>query len=157
MITLMWAMDINRVIGLNDTLPWHYKVDMAYFKKHAYHTEVLMGYQTYLSMLTYFPSKKLPFKKVYIASRKQSEIENAEIIHDLIPFLEERKEDLMIIGGAQIYQIAFPYANALRITYVLKPYVGDTYFPKYHLEEFKLISYSTDHELILSHYERVKK
>lgn len=157
MITMMWAMDINRVIGLNGALPWHYKVDMAYFKKHAYHTEVLMGYQTYISMLTYFPSKKLPFKKIYIASRKQMDIENAEIIHDLIPFLEIRKEDLMIIGGSQIYQLAFPYADALRITYVLKPYIGDTYFPKYDLKEFKLISYTTDHELILSHYEKVKK
>ena len=63
----------------------------------------------------------------------------------------------MIIGGAQIYQLAFPYADALRITYVLKPHVGDTHFPKYHLENFKLVSYTTDQELILSHYEKVKK
>lgn len=157
MITLMWAMDINKVIGYKDALPWHYQVDMAYFKEHAYHREVLMGYQTYLSMLKYFPSKKLPFKKVFIASRKQQEVQNAIIIHDLITFLENRKEDLMIIGGAQIYQQAFSYADILRITYVLKPYIGDTYFPKYNLNHFKLIAYTTNHELILSHYERIKK
>ncbi len=51
MITLMWAMDVNKVIGNGQRLPWYYKEDMHYFKAHAYHKKALMGYQTYVSML----------------------------------------------------------------------------------------------------------
>ncbi len=91
--------------------------------------KALMGYQTYVSMLKYFPSGKLPFSDIYIASRKQTQIKNALIISDVKSFLENFNDDLMVIGGAQIYKIALDYADELRITYVLKPYVGDTFFP----------------------------
>ena len=156
MITLIWAMDVNRVIGFQNKLPWHYKIDMAYFKQHAYHQDVLMGYQTYISMLEYFPSKKLPFKHIYIATRSERHIENADIINDLDAFLISRTKDLVVIGGAQIYQQAFSYADALHITYVLKTHQGDTFFPEYSLKDFKLKSYQTESELILSYYERIK-
>jgi dihydrofolate reductase len=116
-----------------------------------------MGYQTYVSMLKYFPSGKLPFSDIYIASRKQTHIKNAFIISDVKAFLEDFDEDLMVIGGAQIYKIALDYADELRITYVLKPYEGDTYFPKYSLDSYKLVHYNIQPELILTHYERVKK
>ena len=157
MITLMWAMDVNKVIGNGQQLPWYYKEDMHYFKTHAYHNKALMGYQTYVFMLKYFPSGKLPFSDIYIASRKQTQIENAFIISDVRSFLENFNDDLIVIGGAQIYKIALDYADDLRITYVLKPYVGDTFFPKYSLDTFKLVDYKTQPELILTHYERVKK
>lgn len=157
MITMMWAMDTNKVIGNDNQLPWHYKDDMAYFKEHAYHKNVVLGYQTYLSMLSYFPSKKLPFDHVYIATRKKRNIENVIFIDDLDTFLKTTDLDLMIIGGAQIYEQAFPFADALRITYILKAYKGDTYFPQYNLKDFKIKTYETHQELILSYYERIKK
>lgn len=62
MITLMWAMDVNKVIGNGQRLPWYYKEDMHYFKTHAYHKKALMGYQTYVSMLKYFPFRKTTFQ-----------------------------------------------------------------------------------------------
>ena len=157
MITLMWAMDVNKVIGNGQRLPWYYKEDMQYFKTHAYHKKALMGYQTYVSMLKYFSSGKLPFSDIYIASRNQTEIKNATVINDVKKFLDNCDEDIIVIGGAQIYKIAFDYADALRITYVLKPHFGDTYFPKYSLKAFKLVEYETYPELIFTHYERIKK
>lgn len=155
MINMIWAMDENHLIGKGNLLPWHYPKDLEYFKKMTSNCAVLMGDMTYQSLKTYYKKKPLPFKKIYVANLDDIKYDDALRVSDLFQFLKEAKEDIMVIGGKTIYQLALPYANKLYITYVLKAYEGDVYFPKFDITHFKLIWYKTEDQLIFSEYTRV--
>ena len=51
MISMILAMDINNLVGKNNDLPWHYPEDLQYFKNVTLNKKVLMGYNTYLSIV----------------------------------------------------------------------------------------------------------
>lgn len=155
MIKMIWAMDENHLIGKGNLLPWHYPKDLEYFKKMTANESVIMGDLTYQSLKSYYKKKPLPFKKIYVANLEDVTYPDATRVSDLFKFLKEAKEDIMVIGGKTIYQLALPYAEKLYITYVLKTYEGDVYFPKFDLNQFKLTWYQTDAELIFSEYTRV--
>jgi dihydrofolate reductase len=154
MIALIWAMDENRTIGLNNRLPWHFPEDLKYFKAITQGKKVLMGRKTYESMLTYFPSGKLPYEKVYVVSKQNIILKHVTVINDIHTFLKTTSEDIYVLGGSNIYQIALTYADNLYITYILGRYDGDTKFPLYTLNAFKLKRYQIKPNLILTHYER---
>jgi dihydrofolate reductase len=154
MISMIWAMDENWLIGKDNVLPWHYPKDLAYFKEMTAKEAVLMGEMTYQSLKSYFKSKPLPFKKIYVANIEDKNYPDAIHVKDLFSFLKEVKEDLMVIGGKTIYQLCLPYANRLYITYVLKRHQGNVYFPSFDLSQFKLIKKELTDELIFAVYER---
>jgi dihydrofolate reductase len=115
-----------------------------------------MGDLTYQSLKTYYVNKPLPFKKVYVANVVAKDYPDGIWINDLFKFLKETKEDIMIIGGRTIYQLSLPYADRLYITYVLKTHLGNVYFPKFDLDEFRLIDKKISDGLIFAVYERIK-
>lgn len=158
MISMIWAMDENWLIGKDNLLPWHYPKDLAYFKKQTKDSAVLMGEMTYQSLKTYYVKKPLPFKKVYIANNLEDKVYSDGIhVKDLFHFLETTEEDIMIIGGKTIYQLSLPYAQRLYITYVLGTHQGNVYFPKFDLSAFKLIDQTIEDGLIFAVYERKSK
>jgi dihydrofolate reductase len=157
MISMIWAMDENWLIGKDNLLPWHYPKDLAYFKKHTEGQTVLMGDMTYQSLKTYYKTKPLPFGKIYVANNEEKTYTDAIRVSDLIMFLKEYKEDLIIIGGKTIYSLSLPFVDRLYITYVLKTHEGNVYFPKFDLSTFKLIHKMMEPELIFAVYERIKQ
>ena len=155
MISMIWAMDENWLIGKDNHLPWHYPKDLAYFKKMTQNKTVLMGDMTYQSLKSYYQSKPLPFGKIYVANINEQHYDDAIRISDLDTFLKQTNEDLMIIGGKTIYQLSLPYVNRLYVTFILKTHEGNVYFPKFNLNEFKLIEKKMENELIFAVYERM--
>jgi dihydrofolate reductase len=155
MISMIWAMDENWLIGKDNLLPWHYPKDLAYFKSMTKDSAVLMGDMTYQSLKSYYKTKPLPFKKNYVANINDQVYEDAIHIKDLFEFLKNTNEDIMVIGGKTIYQLALPYANRLYITYVLRRHDGNVYFPKFDLSRFKLIDKKLEDGLIFATYERI--
>ncbi len=133
MINLIWAMDINWLIGKNNRLPWRYQEDLDFFKRTTKNKIVLMGEKTYRSMKGYYKSTPFPFSKVYVASRGET-IDDVEMVSDVVDFIKNNKEELWILGGSVIFDLAMPYADNLYITWILKPYEGDTYLKKFNLE-----------------------
>ncbi|TVP86008.1 MAG: dihydrofolate reductase [Acholeplasmataceae bacterium] len=156
MIELIWAMDENWLIGKDNALPWHYPGDTAYFWRVAKDKTVLMGRQTYLSLKTIFKDKPLPFKKMYVGTTRSGTYDDAVTVPSVKTFLENTKEDILVIGGAVIYALALPHADRLHVTYILKAYEGDTHFPRFDLSRFKLVSKRLEPELIFAVYERIK-
>jgi len=154
MISMIWAMDENWLIGKDNLLPWHYPKDLAYFKNYTKDKEVLMGDMTYKSLKTYFVKKPLPFKKSYVANIDCSEYPDAVYVSDLFSFLKERKEDLVIIGGKTIYELSMPYTDKLYITYILKTHEGNVFFPNFNLDNFQLVEKKMSNGLIFAVYER---
>ncbi|MBN2300054.1 MAG: dihydrofolate reductase [Acholeplasmataceae bacterium] len=154
MISMIWAMDENWLIGKDNKLPWHYPSDLKYFKDQTKDQSVLMGEMTYQSLKSYYVKKPLPFKKVYVANVEDKIYSDAIHVKDLFTFLNSTKEDIMIIGGKTIYKLCLPYANKLYITYILKTHEGNVFFPKFDLNQFNLTNYRTDEGLIFAVYER---
>jgi dihydrofolate reductase len=154
MIALIWAMDENRLIGKDNLLPWHYPKDLQYFKDHTFNQSVLMGDLTYQSLKTYYKTKPLPFKKSYVANINEQVYPDAIHVKDLFEFLKDIKEDVFIIGGKTIYQLALPYADRLYITYILQAHEGNVHFPIFDMSKFVLIEKRLEEKLIFSVYER---
>lgn len=133
MISLMVAHDINKVIGKNNDLPWHIPEDLAYFKKHTLGKGIVMGRNTYESI-----GRPLPKRRNIIVTRNPDyQVEGADVVHNLteaVALAKEFHEEVMIIGGEQIFRAILPEADRLYITLIKKPFDGDTYFPDYGAE-----------------------
>lgn len=157
MISLIWAMDINWLIGKDNKIPWHYKEDLLYYKEKTKGQNVLMGDKTYYSLKGYYKDKPLPYGNIYVASLNDLKLEDATLVKDINQFLNNYHDDLFVIGGATIYKLSLKYADLLYITFINKAYEGDTYFPKFDLEnDFHLISKNDSNELSFCVYERNK-
>ena len=126
MISLIWAMDNNRLIGANNQMPWHLPADMAWFRKHTLGKPVLMGRKTFESL-----GKPLPQRHNIILSRQQDlHIEGCEVVHsfdDVVPMFKDK--ELMVMGGAEVYNLALPYADKLYCTQIDHAFEGDAWFP----------------------------
>ncbi len=103
MISLLVAHDPNRVIGLNNELPWHIPEDLAYFKKMSMGKAMVMGRKTFESI-----GRPLPGRLSIIVTRNEAyTAEGAVVVHNLndaIARAEEYAEEVMIIGGAEIFR-----------------------------------------------------
>jgi len=157
MINVIWAMDLNWLIGKDDKLPWHYPKDLAFFKKMTKNKDVIMGDATYYSLKGYYGDKPLPFGKVYVATLKRIFIPDVVMVNDAHTFFQKHKEEIFVIGGAIIYDIAMQYANKLYVTYILDIHEGNKYFPRFDLSNFTLSSKEVVDNLIFAQYDRLIK
>lgn len=156
MISLIFAIDKNNLIGKGNDLPWHYPEDLKYFKTITSGKTVLMGEATFDSIFSRI-GKPLPNRNNIVATLDLNfKRDGVTIINDLIKFLkEEHDEEIFVIGGKQIYTLSLPYADRLYITHIDKEYEGDVYFPTIEYEKYKKIKETIDGELNFSVYERI--
>ncbi len=156
MISMIFAMDPTGLIGKNNDLPWNYPEDLQYFKYITLNKTVLMGVTTFESIVSRL-NKPLPNRKSIVASLTEFSYPGVEVISDLEAFLQkEHQEEIFVIGGKTIYEIAFPYADKLYITHIKKVYEGDTYLDL-DLSEFQLIKSDDNQDLNFSVYERIRQ
>jgi dihydrofolate reductase len=152
---MIFAIDPTGLIGKNNDLPWDYPEDLQYFKYITLGKTVLMGVTTFESIVSRL-KKPLPNRKSIVASLTDFSYPGVEVISDLESFLEkDHKEEIFVIGGKTIYEIALPYADRLYITHIKKVYEGDTYLD-IDLSNFKLIKSDDNEELNFAVYERIK-
>ena len=130
MISLLVAHDLERVIGVNNDLPWHIPEDLAYFKKMTTGKAMVMGRKTYESI-----GRPLPGRLNIVVTRNQFfSAEGIVITHNLkdaIQKAEEYNNEVMIIGGSEIFRSSLEIADRLYITLIKKNFAGDTFFPAY--------------------------
>jgi dihydrofolate reductase len=107
------AMNANNIIGLDNSLPWHYSADLQRFKQRTLGKIIIMGRHTWESI----GSKALPGRRNIVISR--SPVAGIECYTNVAGAIEQCGEkDLWIIGGSQIYQTAFEFLNLLDVTLV---------------------------------------
>ncbi|MCP1660998.1 dihydrofolate reductase [Neisseria perflava] len=129
-ITLIAACAANRCIGHNNTMPWHLPEDFAFFKAYTLGKPVVMGRKTWESL----PKKPLPGRQNIVISRQTGyQAEGADVVADLPAALAlcSNAEEIIIMGGAQIYAQALPLATDLRLTEVGLTVDGDAFFPEF--------------------------
>ncbi|MEO4054712.1 dihydrofolate reductase [Solibacillus sp. CAU 1738] len=138
MISLIVAHDINRVIGYENAMPWHLPGELKYFKEMTMGKPIIMGRNTFESI-----GKALPGRRnIVITRNKEYAAEGIEVVNSLEEALNLVKdvEEVMIIGGQQIFSQAMDIADRLYITIINHEFKGDTYFPQY--EGWQLVSES---------------
>jgi dihydrofolate reductase len=142
-ISLIVAKSKNNVIGLNGKMPWHLPNDLAYFKDRTMFGTIIMGGNTYRSL-----GKPLLMRNNIVISKNVSPINipNLTVFDDFDKCLEfalklsKRKDNVMIIGGSQIYELFMPYAQRMYITEINAEFDGDAFFPEFNEEELTSVS-----------------
>jgi len=129
-ITLVVAASENNAIGLNNQLLWHLPKDMRFFKNTTWGMPILMGRKTFESM----GSKPLPGRLNIIITRNKNWVnENVMVvtsIEEAIALANKfNYQELFVIGGGEIYEMALPLANKIWLTRVHCHLEGDTFFP----------------------------
>lgn len=133
-ISLIVAMDENRVIGYNDKLPWNLPSELKYFRETTKGKPVIMGRRTYESI-----GRPMPERLNIIVTRdKNYKAVGCIVVNSMEDAIKAAKgsDEIMIIGGAEIYKLFLPLANRLYITKVHGSFKGDTYFPKFNEGEW---------------------
>lgn len=134
-ITLIAAMAQNRVIGTDNDLPWKLPDDMAFFVRSTKGKVVLMGRKT----LESFNGPLKNRTNVVLTRQQDYAPEGCVIVHSVEEALERyRGEDIMVAGGAEIYALLLPYADTLLLTEIEATVEGDTRFPAFSMDDWKL-------------------
>lgn len=138
-ISLIVALAENHVIGANNRLLWRLPAELQYFKKTTMGKPIIMGRKTHESI-----GRALPGRRNIVISRQADfQAEGCDVVDSLDAALALVKdcEEVMIIGGAQIYQQALPLADRLYLTWVHHSFEGDTFFPAWSSEQWREISH----------------
>lgn len=137
MIAFVWAQDVNGIIGKGGQLPWHLKDDLQYFKQRTLNQIVVMGRKTFVGM----GSRPLPKRTNIVLTRDTNfGADGALILHDRQAVLEyaaqHADQNLMIIGGGQIFELFMNDVDTLYVTRIAGSFTGDTTMPDVPWEQF---------------------
>jgi len=141
-LSIITAMDDNRLIGKENGLPWKIPADLQFFKKVTMSKPIIMGRKTFESI-----GRPLPGRKNIIITRDQSfKAEGCDVVFSLESAVEavSNVDEAMVIGGANIYQQFMPKADRLYLTKVSGEFEGDAWFPEINFSEWDL-SEKEDH------------
>ena len=134
MLTIIAALAQNKVIGKQNALPWHLPADLKHFKALTMGKPIVMGRKTFDSI-----GKALPGRQNIIITRRGNvQAENCTIVGSLSEAIAAAGDatDIMIIGGASIYEQTLPMAERLCLTFVHHEFEGDTFFPEWEASEW---------------------
>ncbi|TAE75822.1 MAG: dihydrofolate reductase [Bacteroidetes bacterium] len=145
-ITIIVAMSENKIIGINNQIPWKLSTDMQFFKAQTTYQTIVMGRKTFDSLKKPLPNRNnwiLTTQKDFLIEHINTNNENiytTKIFHQVENILEEAQKqnikNLFIIGGKQIYELFLPIATDLLITKVKANVAGDTIFPDFEVNLF---------------------
>lgn len=128
-ISMIFAMDRNRVIGIDNKLPWRLPADMAYFRKATMGHTVLMGRKTYESI-----GKPLDGRRnVIVTTNRDFQAEGCLVVHSVeeaMSLADGDENEVFVIGGAEIYRLVLPFADRLHVTEIDHEFAGDAFFPE---------------------------
>lgn len=134
MISLIAALAADRVIGMENAMPWHLPADLAWFKRNTLNKPVIMGRRTWESI-----GRPLPGRLNIVISSQKGEAEGVTWVSSIDEALSAAgdAEELMVIGGGRIYEQMLPRADRLYLTHIDAEVEGDTYFPDYEPDEWQ--------------------
>ncbi|MBW7454424.1 dihydrofolate reductase [Paenibacillus sepulcri] len=138
-ITMIAAMAHNRVIGIGNAMPWRLPAESAHFRRSTTGRTVLMGRKTFESL----GSRPLKNRLNVILTRSSGfSHDGCEVVHTaqeaMTRYNANSGEELVIMGGAEVYKLFLPYADKLLLTEVDAEVEGDAYFPAINEVEWEL-------------------
>lgn len=146
-VSLIVAATRNQVIGRDNQMPWHLPEDLRYFKQRTLGKPIIMGRKTWESL-----GRPLPGRLNIVISRQADlELEGAEVFTDLDAALQrgyqwaaqKGADEVMVIGGGQLYQEALQLAQRVYLTRIDLELEGDTFFPVLDAQHWQQIEAET--------------
>jgi dihydrofolate reductase len=137
-ISVIAALAKDRVIGIENRLPWRLPEDLAHFKALTLGHPILMGRKTFESL-----GRPLPGRTNVVITRNPAYRPDGCLVAASIPAaiaLCGEANELFFIGGAELYAQVIPMANRLYLTEVNIEAAGDAWFPEYDRGAFKELS-----------------
>ena len=137
-LSIIVAMGKNRVIGKDGMLPWHISSDLKNFKKITMGKPILMGRKTYESI-----GRPLPGRENIILTKNKNYFAEGCIVKNTIDEVFsycQKVPELMIMGGAALYEQTLHKAKRLYITEVNATTDGDVFFPEFDRNQWLEIS-----------------
>ena len=134
-ISIIAAMARNRVIGINNTLPWHLSADLKHFKALTMGHCIVMGRKTYESI-----GKPLPGRTSVIVTRQPDyQVPGAIVTGSVDEALQScaTYEESFVIGGAELYRQTLGRCQRMYITEIQGDFDGDTFFPEFSHDEWR--------------------
>lgn len=149
-VSMIAAMSANRVIGINNDLPWSLPDDMRYFMEATRGHIVIMGRKNYESLPPKF--RPLPNRiNLVVSKRKDFNAPGCILFQEIEKAIDYAKaqgeQELFIIGGGQIYKLGLKYADTIYLTEI-KAIIegGEVFFPELgnEWEEFSRVPHPVD-------------
>jgi dihydrofolate reductase len=128
-ISLIVAMAKNRVIGVNNTLPWHLPADLKHFKSLTMGHHIVMGRKTYESI-----GKPLPGRTSVVVTRNTGYSATGVItVNSLEAAIAActNDDEIFVIGGAELYRQAIQLADRIYLTEIEADISGDAHFTEF--------------------------
>lgn len=137
-LALIAARARNGVIGLDNRMPWYLPEDLAYFKRVTLGKPVVMGRKTFESI-----GRPLPGRLNIVVTRNPDwQAAGVQVAHSLDAALAlaaaAAPEEIMLIGGAELYRQALPQADVLYLTEIDAEFAGDAFFPEVDLARWRI-------------------
>lgn len=135
-LTLIVAMDENRVIGSNNGLPWHLPADLAHFKRTTLGKPIIMGRKTHESIGRALPGRR----NIVITRNPDFSAEGCELAANLDDALRlcADADESMLIGGASLYRLALDRVEQMHVTLIHHQFTGDTWFPDINFDAWRV-------------------
>ena len=152
-MTVIAAMADNRVIGNDNTMPWHVSEELRQFKRITTGGVLIMGRKTFESI----GCRPLPNRPHVIVSRLFPETAGIDVCRSFEAAFEKARsygKPVFSAGGAEIYRQSIPLANRMYLSRIKGNYDGDTFFPDFDESEWRLAKEEERAEFTLYVYER---
>lgn len=140
-ISMIAAMTPERAIGKDNKLLWHLPNDLKFFKQQTLGKPVIMGRKTYDSI-----GRPLPGRLNIVISRQSTsphpDVVLASSIAQAVEIAKRElsdEQEIVVIGGGNIYQSMLQHAEKLYITIVDTNVAADTYFPEFNENDWQLV------------------
>ena len=139
-ISAIAAMSRNHVIGKDNQIPWHLPADLKFFMKTTQGHHVIMGRKNYVAM-----GKPLPRRTNIVVTRNPFFISSGcLVVHTLEEALsiayEQGEEEAFIIGGGEIYRLAWDLTQRIYLTTIDADIDGDVFFPEIDPHQWRCMS-----------------
>lgn len=128
-LSLIAAVSENGVIGRDNQLPWRLPADLAHFKRLTIGKPIIMGRRTWESLPGLLPHRT----HIVITRDREYRAEGGHVVHSVEEAinLAGDAEEMMVVGGANLYRQALPLCSRMYLTFVHDTIEGDTRFPDY--------------------------
>jgi dihydrofolate reductase len=134
-LSLIAAMDRKRLIGRDNAMPWYLPAALAHFKATTLGKPILMGRKTFESL-----GRPLPGRLNIVLSRDQGyNADGITVVHDLDEAFAAAGDvpELMVIGGATLYETLLPRIERMYLTFIDAEFDGDAWFPAWDADEWR--------------------
>jgi len=137
-LAIIVATDEQGLIGKDNDLPWKLSADLQYFRRVTMGKPLIMGRNTHESIGCALPGRK----NIIVTKNNDYYVNGCVVVHSVNDALNacETAEEVMVMGGASLYQQLLPQADRLYLTHVHASLEGDTWFPDWQPSEWCEIS-----------------